>query len=347
MDLAQHNALAAAGQPDGAAFDLHPLLFDAVLHLLALDAPDPTGDDAVMVPYAWHGVRLHAMGATALRAQLRLIGPDRATLVLADPAGGPVASVESLLLRPVPVGELARAADEREPLGQVDGVVDWVPVPEETVTAARAGGRWAVVGGGDLANALAATIGADIGNVGADGGRQRIARSPPPTTAHQPRRRHRFLGYGHPVDHPILDLAQRLALVGSQGPARPPGPGAAAATRRRRPARGSANTSVARSTDQARLCPQRGVQAYPAQHTAPWRVVAGRVGGVQDKQMQHRVEEKRMRTRRRRAGRPRPRRCAAPGPPDKPVVPATPGRPQSLAGRPYWSPRRASSGKHR
>ncbi|WP_190120698.1 type I polyketide synthase, partial [Streptomyces flavofungini] len=108
--------------PDGVksdGFGLHPALLDATLHTVGLaDSADVDGK----VPFAWSGVRLHASGATALRVRLAPAGADAVTLTLADGAGAPVATVDSLVLRPV-----------AETLSRQDGEslfgVDWVSVP--------------------------------------------------------------------------------------------------------------------------------------------------------------------------------------------------------------------------
>ncbi|MFE1930515.1 SDR family NAD(P)-dependent oxidoreductase [Streptomyces sp. NPDC059474] len=78
---------------EAGAFGLHPALLDAVLHATSL-----LGSTRVL-PFAWSGVRLYATGATSLRARLRGIGPDTVELTVVDPAGAPVLTAESLVLR--------------------------------------------------------------------------------------------------------------------------------------------------------------------------------------------------------------------------------------------------------
>ncbi|RLK61276.1 type I polyketide synthase [Actinokineospora cianjurensis] len=97
-------------------FGLHPALFDAVLHALALDSD---GGEPV-VPFAWTGVTLHAAGADRLRAHLTRIAPDAVRIVVTDDDGAPVASVESLTLRV--------AAKSARSLDNALFTVDWVPV---------------------------------------------------------------------------------------------------------------------------------------------------------------------------------------------------------------------------
>ncbi|MBB5857529.1 SDR family NAD(P)-dependent oxidoreductase [Amycolatopsis umgeniensis] len=89
--------------PDEATVDgfgVHPVLLDAALHPLLLPGALAT-DGQVMLPFSWSGVHVIASGATTLRVRLSLTGPDSATVLLADDLGSPVATVESLTLRPV------------------------------------------------------------------------------------------------------------------------------------------------------------------------------------------------------------------------------------------------------
>ncbi|MBL1102859.1 type I polyketide synthase, partial [Streptomyces coffeae] len=110
--------------PEGVGVDgfgLHPALLDATLHTIGLmgqtDAPGK-------LPFSWSGVRLHASGATVLRVRLTPAGSDEVSLAIADGSGAPVATVDSLVLRPVSLEELA--GDDRS-----DALfgVDWVSVP--------------------------------------------------------------------------------------------------------------------------------------------------------------------------------------------------------------------------
>ncbi|WP_037805346.1 acyltransferase domain-containing protein, partial [Streptomyces sp. NRRL F-2305] len=101
---------------DGSAFGLHPALSDAALHAFALDDDGRGG-----VPFSWTGVTLHASGASALRVRLTRDADGTMALELADPAGAPVASVESLVVRPLEAGRLSAAIHDS--LYQVD----WVP----------------------------------------------------------------------------------------------------------------------------------------------------------------------------------------------------------------------------
>ncbi|MDX3311413.1 SDR family NAD(P)-dependent oxidoreductase [Streptomyces sp. ME08-AFT2] len=122
----------AAERADG--FALHPVLLDAALHAVL---------DTDRVPAAWSEVRLHATGARAVRVHGERTGPDTMALTLADPAGDPVLTVDSVRFgavtdRAVP-GRIGRDALFR---------VDWVPA---AATGAEAtSGRWAVLGADPL-----------------------------------------------------------------------------------------------------------------------------------------------------------------------------------------------------
>ncbi|MGV9944255.1 SDR family NAD(P)-dependent oxidoreductase [Streptomyces sp. NPDC003401] len=92
-------------------FGLHPALFDAALHPSALGAVDEPADGSRLLPFAWNGVRLHASGAKALRVRLTPAGENEVSLRVTDTTGAPVADVDSLVLRPVPVEHLRPAVE--------------------------------------------------------------------------------------------------------------------------------------------------------------------------------------------------------------------------------------------
>ncbi|MEU2058457.1 type I polyketide synthase [Streptomyces bungoensis] len=126
-------------------FGIHPALLDSALHAMMFVSLAEAGQGRL--PFSWTGVSLRASGSRALRVRMVQAGPESVALHLADPAGGTVATVESLLLRQVS-GDLAARAEtpgHRENLFQVD----WTritPPERETATSIPA----AVVGGGDL-----------------------------------------------------------------------------------------------------------------------------------------------------------------------------------------------------
>ncbi|MEU7474320.1 polyketide synthase dehydratase domain-containing protein, partial [Streptomyces sp. NPDC044984] len=115
---------------DGGTYGLHPALFDAALHAsFAFTGED--GDDTPLggVPFSWEGVRLHASGASALRVRLTRTGDDSLTVELVDPAGAPVASVESLVVRSASAAD-GGSGNSARPLYHVD----WVPARAATGT---------------------------------------------------------------------------------------------------------------------------------------------------------------------------------------------------------------------
>ncbi|WP_442934533.1 SDR family NAD(P)-dependent oxidoreductase, partial [Micromonospora sp. CPCC 205546] len=137
--------LPEAASADASRFGLHPALFDAALQASGVtallgDPADTSG--AGWMPFAFRAVALHAHGATRLRARLRSLGPDTVAVTLADTAGQPVATVESLTFRPVAAGR----ADEAAALRRTSVFhLDWTPLPR-TDAAAGELVRWALLG---------------------------------------------------------------------------------------------------------------------------------------------------------------------------------------------------------
>ncbi|QSY50319.1 MULTISPECIES: type I polyketide synthase [Streptomyces] len=122
-DEAVYAEVEAAGQDraEAAGFGLHPALFDAALHAVGVSGMLPESD-GVRLPFSWTGVTLHAVGASFLRVRLALTGPHALALTLADGTGAPVATVDSLVLRPTTAGQLPATAP-RDSLFQVA----WTP----------------------------------------------------------------------------------------------------------------------------------------------------------------------------------------------------------------------------
>ncbi|MGW3078446.1 type I polyketide synthase, partial [Kitasatospora sp. NPDC001132] len=131
------------GEPagDGAAFGLHPAVLDAALHGAFLRHADDTEG---RLPFSWTGVSLHATGASSVRVHLAPAGADGTAIMVADAAGRPVATVESLVARPVSADAIAEANDAfRDSLFRLE----WTPV---TVTGTPETSGWAVLGATDL-----------------------------------------------------------------------------------------------------------------------------------------------------------------------------------------------------
>ncbi|WP_203759509.1 polyketide synthase dehydratase domain-containing protein, partial [Actinoplanes octamycinicus] len=110
----QDAVFAEVALPDGTAvtgFGLHPALFDAALHAIALGGLIEATGTGPMLPFVWSGVDLHATGASALRVRLTSAGPDTVSLTITDPAGAPVLSVGSLVLRAADLSQASRVGD--------------------------------------------------------------------------------------------------------------------------------------------------------------------------------------------------------------------------------------------
>ncbi|MFE6523689.1 type I polyketide synthase [Streptomyces sp. NPDC057794] len=88
---------------DAARFGLHPALLDAALHaqLTGGDGEADGDGGGVGLPFAFSGVTLHAVGATALRVRLERRPGGSVRLRVADGTGRPVATVDSLVSRPL------------------------------------------------------------------------------------------------------------------------------------------------------------------------------------------------------------------------------------------------------
>uniref|UniRef100_UPI0031E35D0B type I polyketide synthase n=1 Tax=Streptomyces hawaiiensis TaxID=67305 RepID=UPI0031E35D0B len=145
-------------------FLLHPALLDAVLHPLL---PGVTGDDGLpRLPFAWSGARVHAAGASVLRARLTLSDSGgetlEASLQVADGTGLPVASVDSLLLRP-PAADALRSADARR-----DGLFPAVWSVTETLRGTADTSAWAALGASPVPSVKAYENLEEVAGSGAD-----------------------------------------------------------------------------------------------------------------------------------------------------------------------------------
>ncbi|WP_432215350.1 type I polyketide synthase [Streptomyces lydicus] len=102
---------------DADLYGLHPALLDAALQTVGLATGAADEEARPRMPFAWRGVRLYATGARTLRVRLTTLTEDtaagdgsagtRIALDVADPAGAPVVTVDSLALRPVTAGQVA------------------------------------------------------------------------------------------------------------------------------------------------------------------------------------------------------------------------------------------------
>ncbi|HET9383446.1 MAG TPA: type I polyketide synthase [Streptomyces sp.] len=164
-------ALPEEERQEAGRFGVHPALLDAALHATLLDAAAPGGEDGadgpvVRLPSDWDGLVLHAVGASVLRVRLlpdgSRTGPATVALQAADEAGGLVLTADSLVLREVAPGRLARSAAGATVTDSLYAVEwDELPPPQGVEHASPS---WIAVGTADevavLADDMAA--GADV-----------------------------------------------------------------------------------------------------------------------------------------------------------------------------------------
>ncbi|MER7419665.1 type I polyketide synthase [Micromonospora peucetia] len=141
-----------ADAPTG-RYGLHPALLDAALHPIFL----ATGTNGPLhLPFSWHHIRVLSTNATALRVRITPTTEDTYTLTITDSTGIPVATVESLVTRPMTIEQLHSTAGP-------NGLhrLDWLPIPIPTpVTPANAFDAFDVfqVGTGTDAEAVRAAV---------------------------------------------------------------------------------------------------------------------------------------------------------------------------------------------
>ncbi|SDY87973.1 pimaricinolide synthase PimS1 [Amycolatopsis xylanica] len=100
---------------EAARFGLHPALLDSAMHADLFDAQGGLTSEETLLPFVWNGISLHAAGASSLRVHLRRVrGDEVSSIFVADSSGQPVATVESLVSRPVSAEQLdtARSGDQ-------------------------------------------------------------------------------------------------------------------------------------------------------------------------------------------------------------------------------------------
>ncbi|MFJ6836912.1 type I polyketide synthase [Streptomyces sp. NPDC091209] len=136
-------SLAEERRAEAATYGLHPALLDAALHAVGLGDFFPEGPEGARLPFAWDGVRLHAVGAKALRVTMAPAGRDAVALDITDEAGQPLLTVPSLVLRPLAAD--AFEGSGRGPVRDALFQVDWTAL---TLPGAKApvDGTWAVLG---------------------------------------------------------------------------------------------------------------------------------------------------------------------------------------------------------
>ncbi|HKP59038.1 MAG TPA: SDR family NAD(P)-dependent oxidoreductase, partial [Polyangiales bacterium] len=141
----------------GEQYGLHPALLDAALHpMLVLTSG---AMESLHLPFAWSDVRLHATGASELRVRMERAGQLGVSLLAADGAGEPVASIGALQVRPARRADL-RAAQRSE--WQHLYRVEFQPLPMEVADAADFQAAAVVGGTGALAQRLGLRWYADV-----------------------------------------------------------------------------------------------------------------------------------------------------------------------------------------
>ncbi|MBV9730798.1 MAG: SDR family NAD(P)-dependent oxidoreductase [Pseudonocardiales bacterium] len=122
---------------DAGRFGLHPALWECALHASTFAGQNvATPDGQVRLPFSWNGVALHASGASVVRVRAVSAGAGVVSLQLADQSGHPVASLKSLVFRPITRQQLA------VPSAGAGGslfILDWVQVPTPPSRVAAVG----------------------------------------------------------------------------------------------------------------------------------------------------------------------------------------------------------------
>jgi acyl transferase domain-containing protein/acyl-CoA synthetase (AMP-forming)/AMP-acid ligase II/NADP-dependent 3-hydroxy acid dehydrogenase YdfG/acyl carrier protein len=143
-DVLFAEVVAQTGQRDAAGgYSVHPAILDAALHAIALGdlVPEAAGERP-WLPFAWASVRLRPTDASRFRVRLSPAGPGDISVAITDDAGGPVAMIGSLVLRPMPPGRLG-GGRSRAPRSLFRLTWAEQPAPAAPPPGAR---RWAVLG---------------------------------------------------------------------------------------------------------------------------------------------------------------------------------------------------------
>ncbi|MEU7630022.1 SDR family NAD(P)-dependent oxidoreductase [Nocardia sp. NPDC049220] len=140
-------------------FGVHPALLDSVLHAIGFGGlTEPAAAGAILVPYSWENVVLHAVGAASVRVRLTAAEPEsgdqRITLTLTDSQGSPVVEVGALTLRPVPISALGASGPPASGTGLHR--LRWVALPASESRDLAAHEDWSVTDHGE-----AVTVGGD------------------------------------------------------------------------------------------------------------------------------------------------------------------------------------------
>ncbi len=113
QDFFAEVALPGSEAGGSGAFLLHPALLDALLQSLLVADLDEEAQQ-IRMPFAWTGVSLYEPGASVLRCRISRRQPDTLSLSITQTTGRPVASVESLVLRPISAEKIGTAEPVRK-----------------------------------------------------------------------------------------------------------------------------------------------------------------------------------------------------------------------------------------
>ncbi len=106
---------------DASRFGLHPALLDAILHGIAASGV-LAQLGLTWLPFEWDGVSLDAVGATRLRARIECVGDETFAITLGNARGDYVGSVDSLVLRSIPLSRLSARAQSQDALYGLDWI---------------------------------------------------------------------------------------------------------------------------------------------------------------------------------------------------------------------------------
>ncbi|WP_370350378.1 type I polyketide synthase [Catenulispora sp. EB89] len=150
--------LPAGAMPEASAFAMHPALFDAVLHILVLDAMSDAPDAGLLLPFSFSGLDVAVTGTESLRVRLTGRSDSAVKLDLFDSTGRRVGGVDSLALRRVPVNRALGGS-------AASGLYDFTWAATGLSEADLEGRHWAVLGDSSESAAITAALkefGADI-----------------------------------------------------------------------------------------------------------------------------------------------------------------------------------------
>nr|WP_051806080.1 type I polyketide synthase [Streptomyces sp. NRRL F-2747] len=139
-----------------AQYGLHPSLLDSALSATDfMDGRKPQDVGGTQLPFSWADVTLHATGANRLRVRITQAaskspagGSDAVRLELADPLGTPVATIESLVVRPVTADRVSAAASAGSGGRESMFRLGWNQLPLGGAVAATTG-AWVQLGDAD------------------------------------------------------------------------------------------------------------------------------------------------------------------------------------------------------